>query len=182
MQDAGGTLRLDSNGGMNAGGAYPHRRGAAIATAIAALLLPAALLASACASPGYSPHVRATAAAAFRVSTDAGLSLYESGEFLLAARRFREASERAVVMGDREAQKTAVAAECMSWLRARRLGQLSECSQRLEHLQRRTRRSDPGVNTLIAFGAIAGQRPLPPLRIPTTVRPLVQASAGEVRR
>ena len=63
----------------------------------------------------------------------------------------------------------------------RRLAELARCSERLEPLQRRARRSDLGVNTLIAFGAIAGQRPLPPFKIPNAVRPLVRASAAENR-
>ena len=41
--------------------------------------------------------------------------------------------------------------------------------------------ADPGVNTLIALGAIAGQRPVPPLRIPRDVQPLLRAASREGR-
>ncbi len=172
--------RLDSFGGVGTAGARVARSAAAVRAAAALLLPLSALLCAACQTA--SPQSRAAAAAAYRANVDSGLSLYESGEFPLAAQRFRTAAERAYVMSDRTAEKNAVAAECASWLRARNLSQLSLCSQRLEVLQRRTRRSEPGVNTLIAFGAIAGHRPLPPLRIPTAVRPLVRASAGEEGR
>ena len=43
-------------------------------------------------------------------------------------------------------------------------------------------RSDGGVNTLIAMGAIAGGRPLPALRVPHSVRPLLASPEKENRR
>jgi hypothetical protein len=74
-------------------------------------------------------------------------------------------------------ERKATTAECTAWLRARRLEDLDACAMRLEALQRRERRSDPGLNTLLAIGAIAGDRPLPPFRVPTAVHPIVRASA-----
>ncbi len=76
-------------------------------------------------------------------------------------------------------ERRAMTGECTSWLRARRLGELAECTERLEALQRRQRRSDPGLNTLLAIGAIAGGRPLPPFKVPNAVHPIVRASAME---
>lgn len=179
MASAGATLLLASTGGMNAGEARGRRR-AAIVRAIAALTLLAPFGLAACVTtPTTQPGARAAAAAAFRSSADAGLNLYTGGDYVLAARRFADAASHAHYLGDRDLEKNAIAAECMAWLRGRRLRELSGCSQRLEALQRRGRRSDPGVNTLIAFGAIAGNRPLPPLRIPSTVQPLVRATAAE---
>ncbi len=113
---------------------------------------------------------------AARASIDVGLELYASGELVLAAHRFENASHHASVSGDADLARRAVAAECMAWLRARDLPAFSDCSQRLEGLQREARHADPGVNTLIGLGAIAGDRPLPPLRIPHEVLPVVRAA------
>jgi hypothetical protein len=174
----GQPLRLISTGGRNADGAPLRRHGAATAAAVAALFAAVGALAG-CA--GVPTAVRRPAAieAQARANVAAGLDLYESGEFVLAARRFRAASNQASTVGKRELEKKAVTGECTAWLRARRLGELAECSERLERLQRRERRSEPGVNTLIALGAIAGQRPAPALRIPNTVEPLFRQAAKE---
>jgi hypothetical protein len=83
--------------------------------------------------------------------------------------------------GQRELERQARAAECTAWLWARRIDRFASCTDRLEGLQRRARHSDPGVNTLIALGAIAGERPPPPLRIPRDVQPLLRAAATEGR-
>jgi hypothetical protein len=112
----------------------------------------------------------------------AGLDLYEAGEFTLAAERFHAAAGQARSARARTLEKKARTAECTAWLRARSLSDLAECTAQLERLQRRERRSEPGVNTLLALGAIAGQRPLPRLRVPNAVQPLVQAAAVESRQ
>lgn len=143
-------------------------------SAVAALT---ALVACATAgAPGPFPAER------MRASLDAGLDLYDAGDFVLAARRFREAAARADSLEAPELGRKATAGECVAWLRARQLDELAECSQRLERRQRRARRSDPGVNTLVALGAVAGGRPLPTLRVPGSVRPLIEESARERAR
>ncbi len=100
---------------------------------------------------------------------------------MLAARRFADAAKQAAPVNARELERRATSAECVSWLRARELNALTECAGRLERLQRRARRADPGVNTLVAVGALAGGRPLPRLRIPNGVRPLLVAAGKEAR-
>lgn len=178
MGTVGQPLRLLSNGGERTGGAPLRRHGAATAAAVA-VLLAAVGLAAGCAM-GPAPLLRPTPTLAqARANVTAGLDLYESGELVLAARRFHLASTQANALGERALEKKAVTGECTSWLRARRLGELAACTARLEQLQRRERRSEPGVNTLIALGAIAGQRPLPALRIPNTVEPLFRQAAKE---
>jgi hypothetical protein len=117
------------------------------------------------------------ASRAARSSAEAALDLYEAGEYTLAAERFAQASRRAAAAGEATLQRNSVAGECLAWLHARRLPELAECSKRLERLQRGDRRPDPALNTLVALGAVAGDRALPDLRIPTSVRPLVQAAA-----
>jgi hypothetical protein len=110
-----------------------------------------------------------------------GLDLYASGEFVLAARRFAIAGQQASAVGDRDLERRALTGQCLAWLRAHRLPELAHCSESLERAQRRLRRPDPGVNTLVALGAIAGGRPLPPLHLPRSVRPLILGAAGEGR-
>jgi hypothetical protein len=106
-----------------------------------------------------------------------GLALYESRDFVLAAHRFREAAAGANSCGDLTMERRATTGECTAWLRARRLSELSACSLRLEALHRRERRSDPALNTLLAMGAVAGHRPLPPFRVPSAVHPIVRHAA-----
>ncbi|MDJ0847645.1 MAG: hypothetical protein QNK04_04585 [Myxococcota bacterium] len=108
-----------------------------------------------------------------------GRVLYESGDFVLAANRFHEAAVGARNCGDLSMERKTTSAECTAWLRARRLSEFSSCTERLETLHRRERRSDPGLNTLLAMGAVAGGRPLPPFRVPSAVHPLVRAAAKE---
>jgi hypothetical protein len=114
-----------------------------------------------------------------RRDLSAGLALYESSDYTLAARRFHQAVRHARAAGDRKFEKQAVTAECTAWLRARELSELADCTSQLEYLQRHSSRSDPGVNTLIAMGAIAGHRPLPPFRVPNDIQPLLQQAAQE---
>jgi hypothetical protein len=148
-----------------------RRHGVAIAAAVATLALLAACQTPTDPDPALARRVRA--------SVDAGLNLYEAGDYVLAARRFQEAAQGARRGGDLSMERKATTAECTAWLRARRLGDLSSCSERLEVLQRKGRRSDPGLNTLLAMGAVAGGRPLPPFRVPSAVHPIVRASAKE---
>lgn len=118
---------------------------------------------------------------AARSSAEAALDLYEAGEFQLAAERFARASRQAVAARDPELERRSATGECLAWLHARRLAELADCSRRLEQLQRATRRPDPAVNALVALGALAGDRALPALRLPTSVRALLQAAAREER-
>ena len=111
------------------------------------------------------------------LAVESGLDFSTGGDSVLAARRFEEAARGARVCGDLTMERKATTAECTSWLRARRLEDLDACGMRLEALQRQERRSDPGLNTLLALGAIAGDRPLPPFRVPTAIHPIVRASA-----
>ena len=177
------TLRPDSMGGVKAGEARRRWPGAAVVGATAALCLLATSVVGCAASRAskLSPSLRGAAAAQYDSSVELGLGRYEAGEYAIAARHFQDAAARADLLADPRREHAAATAECVAWLRARRLAELARCSERLEPLQRRARHSDLGVNTLIAFGAIAGQRPLPPLKIPSAVRPLVRASAAERR-
>jgi hypothetical protein len=161
MRTVGQPLRLLSNRGRRTGGAPLRRHGAATVAAVAALIAAVGVAAGCATGPTSLSRPTPTAAQA-RANVTAGLDLYESGEFVLAARRFHLASTQASALHER-----------------RRLGELADCTARLEQLQRRERRSEPGVNTLIALGAIAGQRPLPALRIPNTVEPLFRQAAKE---
>ena len=159
-------------GEMGEGGSIARGRGAARAVALAALVLPMA-----CA--GLHGPTDAPADASYweaRASIDVGLELYGSGEAVLAAHRFEDASYHARVSDDFDLERIAVAAQCMAWLRARELPRFAACTQRLEDLQRESPHSDPGVNALIALGAVAGDRPLPPLRIPNEILPVVRAA------
>ncbi|MBW2290233.1 MAG: hypothetical protein JRG90_20755 [Deltaproteobacteria bacterium] len=171
-------LRRLSFGGKSADGAADGRRRAAAALAAAALLACFGG-AIACETPAAAPGRGPSHAAAARSNLSAGLGLYESADFTLAARRFEAAGQRARAAGDRALEKQAVTAECTAWLRARELSEFNDCTTHLEYLQRHSRSSDPGVNTLIAMGAIAGNRPLPPFRLPTAIQPLMQQAAQE---
>jgi hypothetical protein len=133
---------------------------------------------TACATASAPGPERARARAELRSSLHTGLDLYDGGEFVLAGRRFSDAADRAAILGEDELERRATTAECTCWLRGRRLAELSECSRRLERLQRHARGPDPGVNTLIALGAIAGGRPLPPLKLPRAVAPLLRESVS----
>jgi hypothetical protein len=178
MKAVGRSLRRIPIGGRIENEALLRRHGAATAAAVAALIL-LLFAGTGCETTAPTPVRTSSAAAQARANLRAGLDLYESGEFSLAAQRFKTGAVEAHAARDRVLEKKAVTAECTSWLRGRRLAELAECTNRLELLQRTERRSDPGVNTLIAFGAIAGQRPLPELRIPNEVQALVRQAAAE---
>lgn len=170
MGIAGAALRRTSDGGKKGEGAAAHRRLAAAAGAAAALVLLGAC---------QTPPAPRDPAQARQVMEDvhSGLALYESRDFVLAAHRFNEAAFGARNLGDLSMERRSTTGECAAWLRARRLPEFSSCAQRLEALHRRERRSDPGLNTLIAMGAVAGHRPLPPFRVPSAVHPIVRQAA-----
>jgi hypothetical protein len=155
-----------------------RRHGAAAAAAVAALTL-LSIGAVGCETPPQAPLAPTRSLAQARASLRTGLGLYESSEYSLAARRFQTGAEQARSAGDAVLEKRAITAECTSWLRGRRISEFAECTQRLERLQRREGRSDPGINTLLAFGAIAGERPLPQLTMPNTIQSLVRQAAVE---
>jgi hypothetical protein len=171
MGIAGASLRQTSTGGRRKGGAMLRRHGVAIAAAVATLAPLAA-----CQTPGPADLEQARRVQA---GIDAGLNLYEAGDYVLAARRFQEMAQVSRFHRDVPMERKIRTAECTAWLRARRLGDLSACSERLETLQRKGRRSDPALNTLLALGAVAGGRPLPPFRVPSAVHPIVRATAKE---
>ncbi len=172
MWNAGASLRRASRGGRRTGGAR-RRHGAAAALAVAALVPLVA-----CQSPP-PPTPDPAEARAVMENVRSGRVLYESGDFVLAAARFREAAAGARNCGDLSMERKTTSAECTAWLRARRLSDFSSCTERLEALHRKERRSDPGLNTLLAMGAVAGGRPLPPFRVPSAVHPMVRAAAKE---
>lgn len=146
-------------------------------TATAALVAAVAL--AACATP--SADAQRAAQAELRSRLDTGLALYADGEYAVAAPHFAHAARIAQQYGPRDLQARARAAECTAWLRAREVDLFAACSERLGVVQRKLRRSDPGRNTLVALGAVAGRRPLPDLRVPDNVRPLLQDVAREFR-
>jgi len=171
-------LRRFSFGGKSAGGVAPGRRPAATVSAVAAVLVFFSGVVG-CVNTPSAPSRGTSYAASARSNLSAGLGLYESSEFTLAARRFETAAQQARAAGEGELEKEAVTAECAAWLRARNRAELAECTPHLEYLQRHSRHSDAGVNTLIAMGAIAGEHPLPSLHLPTVIQPLLQQAAQE---
>ena len=171
---AGTSLRRISTGGRKSGGAMLRRRRVAIAAVIAALV---PVFAACETTPPAMPDPEE--ARRVRADVEGGLNLYDAGDFVLAAHRFRSAAEGAERCGSLSMERRATQAECTSWLRARRLGDFSDCTQRLETLHRREHRADPGLNTLLAMGAVAGGRPIPPFRVPAAVHPIVRAAAKE---
>ena len=175
MERAGTPLRRTSTGGRSATGAALRWRRAAVVAAVAALI---PLLA--CESlPRRGASVDPEAAAQVRANVDSGLLLYASGDYVIAAQRFREAAEGANRCGSLPMERKATTAECTAWLQARQLAELSACTERLEALHRRERRSDPGLNTLLAMGAVAGDRPILAFRVPPPVHPILRAAAKE---
>ncbi len=171
---AGRSLRRNSTGGRKLGGAVLRRRRVAVALAIATLVPVLA----ACQTPA-TPPPDPNEARRVRADIDGGLDLYDAGDFVLAANRFHAAAEGAERCGSLSMERRATQAECASWLRARRLADFSQCTGRLETLHRKERRADPGLNTLLAMGAVAGGRPIPPFRVPAAVHPMVRAAAKE---
>ena len=156
--------------------ANQNARGRKTAVGLVPLLGATIVLTVACQTPG--PTSGPVDSSRARVLLGEGLELYDAGEFTRAAMRFHEAAEGLRAAGQRERARDAVAAECASWLRARQLRQLDDCTKHLASVVRRSRKSDPGVNTLIALGAVAGERPLPPYRLPSRVQPLIRAAAS----
>ena len=149
--------------GITPDGVTSRRLGSATALLVAVLLAPVACTGS------YTRSDWRPEASGQADRIEAGLDLYQVGEFVMAARRFGEVATAAGRDGDFATLKRARAAQCAAWLRARRLEDFDHCTARLETLQRRERRSDPGLNVLLAMGAIAGNRPPPPFKIPNAV-------------
>lgn len=136
----------------------------------------------ACVTPIPSPLVLdPEEAARVRVSIEAGLELYDAGDYVLSAERFQSAAKRARDFRDFSLERKTITAECTAWLRAQRVGEFANCTRRLETLHRRSRRSDLGLNTLLVMGAVAGGRPIPPFRVPNAVRPTLRLLAKEMR-
>ncbi len=147
-----------------------RRTRAAIAGVIAALIGAAGCATSLATTSGGSDYVRA--------ELDKGLALYRSRDFDLAAQRFQNASAEARRCRDQETERLARTAECTAWLRAGRTRTFAGCTQRLEELQIELGYSRPGVNTLIGLGAIARGERLPPFRLPSSVRLLLEETAA----
>ena len=174
MPSADATLRSGSFGGTRPHAAARSAPARAMGAAIAMGVVIAALIGCAQRSPRDAAAARTIAH-----EIQAGHGLYQSGEYALAATRFQMAADTAGACNDRDTERRARVAECTSWLRARAIESFAACTDQLEGLQRRARYSDPGVNTLLALGAIAGGRPLPGLRLPRAVRPVVRDTAEE---
>ena len=121
-------------------------------------------------------------AAAGERALQIGLGLYDAGEYARAGERFRESGNLFRAARVRERWRDATAAECTAWLRAQYLRQLDDCSQRLGSLLRRDRRSDPGANTLVALGAVAGGRAVAANRIPREIAPILRTMVAEAKR
>ncbi len=139
------------------------------------LLTVFAVFAMACAT-GPPP---APAAAGFvEREVEAGMGLYAGGNYLLAADRLRAAAEEAERCDQPEAAVRIRVGECTAWLRGGNLAAFRRCTRRLEALQRQLGRSEPGINTLLALGAIARGEALPPYRLPASVRRLLQTTAA----
>ena len=150
------------------------RRWPGVAVALAAATLMG------CAASG-PPPVGFEAELSRRLAS--GHRLYHEGEYALAGRRFSEAARYAHAHRRLQAEKRATVAECVAWLRSRAVSELDGCTRRLDVLHQRANRSERGIGTLLALGAIAGDRPPPPFRIPADVEPVLRkaATAGEER-
>ena len=168
VRDVGAGLSRHNRGGAAAG---RSRRWQRVAVAgVAATLF-------ACAAP--PPRSTSGSALRFDRAIEAGLQLYEAREYAIAAERFQEASHEARALRDRDSEKNALTASCTSWLLAKRMESFSACSEDLTQLHHKARKPDPGLGTLLAMGAIAGDRPTPPFRIPNEVAGLLRAAADE---
>ncbi len=170
MRDVSAALRRAITGGTQSVGGFRRWRGVAVAGAAAALF--------ACAT-GAPPAPSEGSALRLEQAVAAGLDLYEAREFAVAAERFQDAAREAKALRDTETLKTAVTAECASWLRAVHMPEFAICTERLAKLHRHSRRPDPGLGVLLAMGAIAGDRSTPPYRIPAEVAPLIRAARHE---
>jgi len=148
--------------------------------------LPAALglaLCAACASPPPAgPDRKAVLGQQLERDLRGAGELYRSHEYVRAADSFARAADLARELRLGEFARDLRAAECTSWLKARRLSEFAACGELLEAQTRAVPGSNPGVNTVAALGAVAGGRPLPPLRLPGPVQEAVRAAAQETKR
>ena len=94
MIGVGQPLRRNSTGGRRTNGAGLRRHGAATVVAVAALTALLAAIAG-CETVREPGHGSGPAAARARADVRAGLDLYESAEYTLAARRFRHRCHKA---------------------------------------------------------------------------------------
>ena len=181
MQSPATCLQLSSSEGRRlADAAFSRRRVVGVIALLTLTSLVSGLVG--CATTSQSPLLLdPQEAARLRLSIEAGIELYEAGDYVLSAQRFRSAADRARKFQDAVVERRASTAECTAWLRAQRAGEFGTCTERLEVLHRRSRRSDPGLNALLVMGAVAGKRPIPPFRVPSAVRHDLRAIAKEMR-
>ncbi len=172
MSESGVPNRLERT--TTAAPGHPAR--AAAGGAAAALCLLLALGAAGCAST--APPPRPAPAGFVESEAEAGARLYRIGDYTLAARRFRAAADEAERCGEPMMESELRVGECTAWLRGGDLNAFRHCTARLETLHREIGRSEPGVNTLLALGAIARGEALPPFRLPAAVRPLLLSTAS----
>ncbi len=167
MDAVGVGTRPVTDGGTQPGEGVRRWQRVAVVCAAAALF--------ACTSLHGPPPEGARAEFARRMG--AGHRLYTEAEYALAGRRFSEAAEYAHVHRQTDAEKRATVAECVCWLRSRAVSEFDECTIRLDVLHQRANRSERGIGTLLALGAIAGDRPPPPFRVPEDVSPVLRKAA-----
>ena len=171
--------RATTRGGVPGSAAERHRAAAARAAALCLLLLGGfGCAAPPPPTPAPEPRLDGEAYRAAR----AALDLYAAREYALSARRFGVALRLAEDAGDDRLAREVLVGSCMSWLEVRQPEPLAACTARLAEVRRQETRRDPGLNTLIALGSIAGSRPLPPFAHPDGVRPVLRAAAGEAER
>lgn len=145
------------------------------ATAGGVAVALALLFAAGCASP---PPPSPARAGYVEAEAEAGARLYQIGDYGLAARRFRAAADEAERCGQPVLESRVRIAECTAWLRGGDVNSFRHCTARLEVLHGELGHSEPGVNTLLALGAIARGEALPPFRLPPSVRRLLQSTAA----
>ncbi len=171
MQESGGPFRS-----MRTPRGAPGRPARAAAGGAAApLCLLAVLGAAGCVST--APPPRGVPSGFVESEAEAGARLYRIGDYTLAARRFRAAADEAERCGEPLVESELRTGECTAWLRGGEPDAFRHCTARLEALHREIGRSEPGVNTLLALGAIARGERLPPFRLPASVRPLLISTA-----
>ncbi len=152
---------------------------AAAGGAAAALYLLAGLavfVGGGCAST--APTAPPATARLIESEVSAGMRLYQGGDFALAASRLRAAADEAGRCGEPVTEANIRVGECTAWLRGSKVEEFRRCTARLEVLQGELGYSEPGVNTLLALGAIARGEALPPFRLPRAVRQLLQTTAA----
>ena len=175
MGGVGTALSLTADRGVTA--SRSRRR---VPRAAAVFFTAVALLSSLAGCAATAPEILAERAArseSLLSAIQGGLNLYAAGEFRHAAQRFRQASAEAIRIGTRRLEREVLAAECMTWMQARALSEFAQCANRLNR-QRDREVVDPGVNTLIALGCIAGGTSPSSLPVPRSVLPIIRA-AGE---